>query len=110
MPGRLSHQAKEQTAAWMGYRELGVAPQMEAPLVRGEPVEERETVATATRIGNPASWGGAYFPKPEPVTRSDAIQPRPLGGPSRKAGTAPEPRSCSSRRASHPPRLPITLD
>lgn len=53
------------TAAWMGYRELGVTPRMwglqaagAAPLVLGEPIEKPETVATAIRIGNPASWGG----------------------------------------------------
>ncbi len=60
------------TAYWRGYREavdLGWAsstPQMHgfqaagaAPLVLGHPVEEPETVATAIRIGNPASWDGA---------------------------------------------------
>src|SRR5437879_3631816 len=30
-----------------------------APIVRGAPVEKPETVATAIRIGNPASWEGA---------------------------------------------------
>ena len=57
---------------WMGYRELaedGSAPgtprmfgfQAEgaAPIVLGFPVENPETVATAIRIGNPASWGRA---------------------------------------------------
>ncbi|WP_210605301.1 threonine synthase [Brevibacterium oceani] len=57
------------TAYWKGYneyRELGVAaklPQMwgfqadgAAPLVLGHPVDEPDTIATAIRIGNPASW------------------------------------------------------
>jgi threonine synthase len=51
------------TAYWQGFRELGIAPRMfgfqaagAAPLVRGEPVLEPETVASAIRIGNPASW------------------------------------------------------
>jgi threonine synthase len=30
-----------------------------APLVHGEPVAEPQTVASAIRIGNPASWQGA---------------------------------------------------
>ena len=30
-----------------------------APIVAGHPIEEPETVATAIRIGNPASWYGA---------------------------------------------------
>ena len=57
------------TAYWKGYREYvktGPAtrtPRMwgfqaagAAPIVRGHPVDEPDTVATAIRIGNPASW------------------------------------------------------
>lgn len=60
------------TAYWRGYREaqeLGWAtslPKMYGfqaeganPIVRGEPIAEPKTVATAIRIGNPASWTGA---------------------------------------------------
>lgn len=60
------------TAYWQGYREYaddGVVdgrPRMfgfqatgAAPLVRGEPVSHPETVASAIRVGNPASWAGA---------------------------------------------------
>jgi len=60
------------TSYWLGYREaaqLGwthATPRMfgfqaagAAPIVRGHPIEEPETVATAIRIGNPASWDGA---------------------------------------------------
>ncbi len=54
------------TAYWKGYQAAGQAPQMwgfqaagAAPLVHGEPVEHPETIATAIRIGNPASWDGA---------------------------------------------------
>jgi threonine synthase len=54
------------TATWMGYRAIGATPQMwgfqaagAAPIVGGAPVEHPETVATAIRIGNPASWAGA---------------------------------------------------
>ncbi len=57
------------TAYWMGYREyhekrisntlpamLGFQAEGAAPIVHGEPVANPETVATAIRIGNPASW------------------------------------------------------
>ena len=57
------------TAYWMGfteYAEAGVAsrrPAMwgfqaagAAPIVLGHPVDEPDTIATAIRIGNPASW------------------------------------------------------
>ncbi|HJO08622.1 MAG TPA: threonine synthase [Verrucomicrobiota bacterium] len=60
------------TAYWKGYNEYhdaGLAktlPRMfgfqaanAAPLVEGRPVENPQTVATAIRIGNPASWDGA---------------------------------------------------
>ena len=60
------------TAYWLGYREAVAAgwatstPRMfgfqaegAAPIVHGHPIEEPETVATAIRIGNPASWEGA---------------------------------------------------
>ncbi|MGN6256138.1 MAG: threonine synthase [Solirubrobacterales bacterium] len=51
------------TAYWRGFQELETAPilygfQAEgaAPLVKGEPIEHPETVASAIRIGNPARW------------------------------------------------------
>jgi threonine synthase len=51
------------TAWWRGFGEYEAAPilygfQAEgaAPLVRGEPVANPETLATAIRIGNPARW------------------------------------------------------
>lgn len=60
------------TAYWKGYREyreagkspnvprmLGFQAAGSAPLVLGKPVDKPETVATAIRIGNPASWDGA---------------------------------------------------
>ena len=57
------------TAYWRGYREMSGGaglPKMfgfqaagAAPIVRGEPVTDPQTVATAIRIGNPASWEGA---------------------------------------------------
>jgi threonine synthase len=60
------------TAYWKGYREyqdfgrVGRLPRMlgfqaagAAPIVAGHPIEEPDTVATAIRIGRPASWYGA---------------------------------------------------
>ncbi len=57
-------------AYWLGYREyaengkatrtprmLGYQAAGAAPIVNKRPVPEPETVATAIRIGNPASWG-----------------------------------------------------
>jgi threonine synthase len=51
------------TAYWRGFQEVEAAPVLygfqaegAAPLVRGEPVERPETVASAIRIGNPARW------------------------------------------------------
>ncbi|ULE31586.1 threonine synthase [Mycobacterium sp. IDR2000157661] len=57
------------TAYWKGYTEyhhdgvsdrlprmLGTQAAGAAPLVLGEPVREPETIATAIRIGSPASW------------------------------------------------------
>ncbi len=60
------------TAYWRGYKEyreagriarlprmMGWQAEGAAPIVRGHVVAEPETVATAIRIGNPASWKGA---------------------------------------------------
>ncbi len=60
------------TAYWQGYLEyhsagratrlprmLGFQAEGAAPIVTGKPVESPETIATAIRIGNPASWYGA---------------------------------------------------
>jgi threonine synthase len=60
------------TSHWMGYREyretgvtaslpvmFGFQAEGAAPIVRGERVDRPETVASAIRIGNPASWDGA---------------------------------------------------
>ncbi|MGB7588508.1 MAG: threonine synthase [Solirubrobacterales bacterium] len=51
------------TAYWRGFQEMSAAPVLygfqaegAAPLVRGEPVANPETVASAIRIGNPARW------------------------------------------------------
>ena len=66
------------TAYWRGYveyerlsrssrnpRMLGWQAQGAAPLVLGERVLHPETIATAIRIGNPASWAGAIAARDE---------------------------------------------
>ena len=60
------------TAYWRGFREyheagksanlprmVGAQAEGAAPIVLGRPVENPKTVATAIKIGNPASWEGA---------------------------------------------------
>ena len=60
------------TAYWKGFKEfqakgkakslpkmIGFEAEGSAAIVRGEPILNPETVATAIRIGNPASWEGA---------------------------------------------------
>ncbi|MBX6721662.1 MAG: threonine synthase [Dactylosporangium sp.] len=66
------------TAYWMGYREefdagnatrrprmLGFQASGAAPLVTGAVVEHPSTIATAIRIGNPASWTKALAARDE---------------------------------------------
>jgi threonine synthase len=68
------------TAYWQGYRAADAAPRMwgfqaagAAPIVSGEIVDEPETVATAIRIGNPASWEGAVAARDESGGRIEAV-------------------------------------
>jgi threonine synthase len=74
------------TAYWKGYREyaadgvISATPRMfgiqaagAAPLVHGAPVTVPETVATAIRIGNPASWSGAITARDESGGLIDAV-------------------------------------
>jgi len=66
------------TAYWKGYREyksaglinglpkmLGFQAEGAAPIVRGKPIKDPETIATAIRIGNPASWQSAEAARDE---------------------------------------------
>ena len=70
------------TAYWRGFREyhrhgkVSTLPRMcgfqaagAAPIVTGQIVENPQTIATAIRIGNPASWVGAT----EAVTQSSGL-------------------------------------
>jgi threonine synthase len=51
-----------------GYQAAGAAP-----LVAGAPVAQPETVATAIRIGNPASWKGAIAARDESGGAIDSV-------------------------------------
>ncbi len=66
------------SAYWMGYKQyksagkinrlprmLGFQAEGAAPIVRGYPIEKPETIATAIRIGNPASWDKAVRARDE---------------------------------------------
>ena len=66
------------SAYWTGFREYAAAGLIDttpamygfqaagaAPLVLGHPVEEPDTIATAIRIGNPASWAKAIAARDE---------------------------------------------
>jgi len=66
------------TAYWAGYKEykgvglsnrlpkmMGYQAEGAAPIVLGHPVEEPKTVATAIKIGNPASWKAAEAARDE---------------------------------------------
>jgi threonine synthase len=73
------------TAYWRGFSEQAHAqgltrPQMHgaqaegaAPLVRGKPVARPRTVASAIRIGNPASWEGAIAARDESGGSIEAV-------------------------------------
>ena len=74
------------TAYWMGYQEYQKAriskslPQMwgfqaegAAPIVRNEVVKNPETIATAIRIGNPASWQQAVTARDDSGGRIGAV-------------------------------------
>jgi len=65
------------TAYWQGYREynehcrsglpkmMGFQAEGAAPIVRGHPIAEPQTIATAIKIGNPASWKRAEAARDE---------------------------------------------
>jgi threonine synthase len=74
------------TAYWKGFKEyydLGKAKQKPkmmgfqaegaAPIVRGYPIENPETIASAIRIGNPASWQKAVAARDESGGKIDMV-------------------------------------
>ena len=79
------------TAYWRGYSEYladgasAQAPRMwgfqaagAAPIVRGERVENPSTIATAIRIGNPASWEQALAARDESHGLIEAVTDRQI--------------------------------
>src|SRR5450755_1785607 len=78
-------------AYWMGYTEyanagratrrprmLGFQASGAAPIVRGEPVLAPQTIATAIRIGNPASWHLAEQARDESGGLIDSVTDRQI--------------------------------
>ncbi|MGH3875248.1 MAG: threonine synthase [Pseudonocardiaceae bacterium] len=74
------------TAYWMGYTEYhadGLVPGRPrmfgfqaagaAPLVHGAPVPHPDTIATAIRVGSPASWNGAMRARDESAGLFEAV-------------------------------------
>lgn len=74
------------SAYWAGFTDYAMAGIVErrprmfgfqaagaAPIVLGRPVEHPETIATAIRIGNPASWALATAARDESGGRIDAV-------------------------------------
>ncbi|HET6212477.1 MAG TPA: threonine synthase [Micromonosporaceae bacterium] len=79
------------TAYWMGYREdlaagnasrlprmLGFQASGAAPIVTGQVVAEPSTIATAIRIGNPASWAKALDARDESGGSITAVTDRDI--------------------------------
>lgn len=101
------------TAYWRGYREyardgvIDKTPAMHgfqaagaAPIVRGEPVAHPSTIATAIRIGNPASWQQAIAARDESGGHIAAVTDREILAAyrllARKEGVFVEPSSAAS--------------
>ncbi|MSQ11422.1 MAG: threonine synthase [Dehalococcoidia bacterium] len=74
------------TAYWRGFRTyheagkakrlprmLGFQAEGSAPIVFGHPVKDPKTIASAIRIGSPASWKGAVAARDESGGRIDAV-------------------------------------
>jgi threonine synthase len=74
------------TAYWAGFTDYAMGgivetrPRMHgfqaagaAPIVRGAPVEKPETIATAIKIGNPATWKGAEAARDESRGSIDSV-------------------------------------
>ncbi len=79
------------TAYWKGYKEykqageskklprmLGFQAEGAAPIVRGHPIKNPETIATAIRIGNPASWKSAEKARDESGGLIDTVSDKQI--------------------------------
>ncbi|MDD4941681.1 MAG: threonine synthase [Candidatus Omnitrophica bacterium] len=101
------------TAYWKGYKEyhdigkakklpvmLGFQAEGAAPIVRGFPIECPETIVTAIRIGNPASWKQAVAARDESKGQIDFVSDDQILDAYKllalKEGVFAEPASCAS--------------
>jgi threonine synthase len=101
------------TAYWMGFQEyqriksarrlpmmMGFQAAGAAPIVAGKPVDSPETVASAIRIGNPASWEGAIRARDESGGAIDSVTDEEIMDAykalARKEGIFCEPASAAS--------------
>lgn len=79
------------TAYWKGYKEyrnckkishlprmLGFQAEGAAPIVKGYPIKKPRTIATAIRIGNPASWKQAIAARDESGGLIDKVSDREI--------------------------------
>jgi threonine synthase len=101
------------TAYWKGYQEykdsgasrklprmLGFQAEGAAPIVLGHPVKDPKTIATAIKIGNPASWKEALAARDESKGLIDAVSDDEIVAAYRllasKEGVFVEPASAAS--------------
>ena len=101
------------TAYWKGYKEyyaenkcsklpkmMGVQAQGAAPIVLGHKIDDPETIATAIRIGNPASWKYAQTALDESNGKIDMVSDDEILNAyrllTRTEGVFAEPASASS--------------
>ncbi|MBD3109045.1 threonine synthase [Bacillus sp. AGMB 02131] len=100
------------TAYWKGFKEYhekkgtklpemhGFEAEGSAAIVRGEVIEAPETIATAIRIGNPASWKFAVEAAEESNGKIDEVTDEEIIAAykmlARKEGIFAEPGSCAS--------------
>ncbi len=101
------------TAYWKGFKEyyelgkakkkpkmMGFQAEGAAPIVRGYPIEKPETIASAIRIGNPASWQKAVAARDESGGKIDMVSDDEIMNAYRlmasKEGVFGEPASAAS--------------
>lgn len=101
------------TAYWKGYKEykkagltkklpkmLGFQAEGAAPIVRGYPVKKPKTIASAIRIGNPASWKQAEQARDESLGLIDMVSDKEIIEAykllAQKEGVFAEPASAAS--------------
>ncbi|MBI4707159.1 MAG: threonine synthase [Candidatus Omnitrophica bacterium] len=101
------------TAYWKGYKEyrgsgkiktlpkmLGFQAAGSAPIVKGHPIKHPKTIATAIKIGNPASWKQAENARDESGGLIDMVTDKEIIAAYKllaaKEGVFAEPASCAS--------------